>query len=88
MKINLILSSRGQITLPAEFRKKYGFDEGSVIIAEDRGGEIVLKPAAVYEVQYYLDQNIERYVLNDSFKSEDEKKKIAAKLKKIKNSKK
>lgn len=69
MKSNIIMSSRGQITLPAEIRKKYGMDEGSVMTAEDRNGEIILKPAAIYEVEYYTDTQISEWVADDSYET-------------------
>jgi AbrB family looped-hinge helix DNA binding protein len=61
MKETLIVSGRGQITLPAALRKKTGIKEGSAVIIEDRGGELVLKPAAVLEVELYSDRQIEEW---------------------------
>ena len=49
----LIVSGRGQITLPAALRKRLGLKGGDVVILEDRGNEIVLKPGVVLEVQLY-----------------------------------
>lgn len=41
----LIEMSKGkQLTLPAKFRAKYGFKEGSRIEAEDTGKGILIKP--------------------------------------------
>ena len=65
MRENIIVSSRGQITLPAAFRKKLGIRPGGVIIAEDRNGEIVLRPAAVLEIETYTDSDIERWNRED-----------------------
>ena len=58
MKETLIVSSRGQVTLPAALRKRVGIKEGSAVIIEDRGSELVLKPAAVLEIEMYSDQQI------------------------------
>lgn len=80
-KTNLIVSSRGQLTLPAEIRKKYGIDEGSVLVAEDRGGEIVLKPTVVLEFDCYTDDQIAQWVSEDAI-TEKEKAVVRAKLKK------
>ena len=55
----LIVSNRGQITLPAAMRKRLGIKGGDVVILEDRGTEIVLKPAVVLELQQYSDDDIE-----------------------------
>ncbi len=83
MKTNIVMSSRGQITLPSEIRKKYGMNEGSVLVAEDRNGEIVLKPAAVYEIDYYTDEQIKEWVVADSYKSDKEREDIRKKLQKL-----
>lgn len=80
MKTNLIVSSRGQLTLPSDMRKKYGIDEGSVLVAEDRNGEIVLRPAAVMEVEYYSDKQINEWVAQDSFTDDLERKDLQAKF--------
>ena len=58
MNETLVLSSRGQITLPAVLRKRLGLKTGDVLILEDRGNEIVLKPGVVIETQYYRDEEI------------------------------
>ena len=47
MRENLVVSARGQITLPAALRKRLGIDAGDVVIVEDRNGEILLRPAVV-----------------------------------------
>jgi AbrB family looped-hinge helix DNA binding protein len=65
MRENIIVSSRGQITLPAAFRKKLGIRPGGVIIAEDRDGEVVLRPAAVLEIETYTDSDIARWDRED-----------------------
>jgi antitoxin PrlF len=58
MQENLVVSARGQITLPATLRKRFGICPGDVIIVQDRNGELVLKPAAVLEIDTYSDEQI------------------------------
>ena len=58
MSDTLIVSNRGQITLPAATRKRLGIKGGDVVILEDRGNEIILKPAVVLEVEIYSDEQI------------------------------
>jgi len=71
MRKNVIVSDRGQITLPANFRKRLGFNPGSVVIVEDREGEIVLKPAVVMEIEMYSDADISRWDEDDRLKPGD-----------------
>ncbi|WP_305041965.1 AbrB/MazE/SpoVT family DNA-binding domain-containing protein [Geoalkalibacter sp.] len=65
MRENIIVSGRGQITLPAGMRKKLGIKPGGVVIAEDRDGEVVLRPAAVLEVEIYSDADIAHWERQD-----------------------
>ena len=58
MHENLVVSGRGQITLPAALRKRFGIRPGDVVIVEDRDGEIILKPAAILEIEVYSDEQI------------------------------
>ena len=62
----LIVSDRGQITLPAAMRKRLGIKGGDIVVLEDRGTEIVLKPAVVIELQQYTDDDIEKWDAEDS----------------------
>jgi len=61
MKQSLTISKKGQITLPAELRKKMGLEAGSTLIAEARENELVLRPATVLEIDIYSDKDIERW---------------------------
>ncbi len=53
MRQTLIVSHRGQLTLPANLRKRFGIKNGGAIILEERDNELVLKPAMVLEVEMY-----------------------------------
>ena len=83
MKTNLIVSSRGQLTLPSELRKKYGIDEGSVLIVDDRNGEIVQKIAQVTEVEFYSDFQINGWVKEDVFEDASNRQSLRSQLKKL-----
>jgi len=81
MKETLIVSERGQITLPAAMRKALGLDTSAVLIAEAIGGKIVLTPAVVVETEIYSDAQIGEWDRADTFK-EGERAKLLANLKK------
>jgi AbrB family looped-hinge helix DNA binding protein len=42
MKGSIVVSGRGQITLPASMRRRLGIKAGGVLVVEDREGELVL----------------------------------------------
>jgi len=65
MSETLVVSSRGQITLPAALRKRLGIKSGGVVILEDHGNEIVLKPGIVLEIQHYSDEQIAQWDIAD-----------------------
>ena len=65
MKETLVVSTRGQITLPAALRKRFGIKAGGVIILEKRGNEVVLKPGAVVEIDLYTDEQITEWDTDD-----------------------
>ncbi|MCY4427885.1 MAG: AbrB/MazE/SpoVT family DNA-binding domain-containing protein [Halieaceae bacterium] len=75
MPETLVVSSRGQITLPAATRKRLGIKGGDVVILEDRGNEIVLKPGIVLEVQHYSDDQIAQWDAEDQL-GEHERRRI------------
>lgn len=58
MPETLVVSSRGQITLPVGLRRRLGISPGDVLIVEDRDGELVFKPAAVLAVDTYTDEQV------------------------------
>jgi AbrB family looped-hinge helix DNA binding protein len=61
MRESVVVSNRGQITLPAKIRKRLGIRAGGLILLEERGEEVVLRPAAVVEVETYSDQQIAKW---------------------------
>jgi AbrB family looped-hinge helix DNA binding protein len=70
---NLIVSGRGQITLPAKLRKRLGIEPGGVVVAEEKDGALVLRPATVLPVRIYSDGEIERWQREDTFKDAAER---------------
>jgi antitoxin PrlF len=71
MKETVIVSSRGQITLPSAIRKRIGIKEGGAVILEDRGNELVLKPAAIFEVEMYSDKQVAEWEKADRMTREE-----------------
>jgi len=71
MSETLVVSSRGQITLPAALRKRLGIKSGDVMILEEHGNEVVLKPGIVLEVQHYSDEQIAQWDAEDKLSGHD-----------------
>ncbi len=58
MRQTPIVSSRGQLTLPANLCKRFDIKKGGAVILEERDNELVLKPAMVLEVEMYTDTQV------------------------------
>lgn len=71
MSTTLVVSGRGQITLPARVRKRLGIKGGDVMILEDRHQEIVLRPGLVLEFERYSDEQIAEWDAADRLDDEE-----------------
>jgi antitoxin PrlF len=71
MSETLVVSSRGQITLPAALRKRLGIKSGDVVILEERGSEVILKPGIVLEIQHYSDEQIAQWDAEDTLSDQE-----------------
>ena len=78
-KSTVVVSARGQITLPADLRHRLGIKGGSVVTLEERHGELILRPAAVVELTMYSDEDIRRWDAEDEL-SDAERGRIKKKL--------
>ena len=79
-KENLILSERGQITLPAAMRKALGLRGNAVLTAEQVAGKIVLTPAVVIETELFGEAQVAEWDRADAF-AEGERERLLEKLK-------
>lgn len=70
MRQHLTISKKGQVTLFAELRNKMGLEDGSNVIAEEKNGELVLRPAAVVEIDLYTDEQIARWNEEDRLEAQ------------------
>jgi len=65
MRQNLLVSSRGQITLPSSVRKRLGIQAGGIVTLEERDNVVVLRPAAVVEIETYTNEDIVQWDKED-----------------------
>ncbi|MEJ5337135.1 MAG: AbrB/MazE/SpoVT family DNA-binding domain-containing protein [Thermus sp.] len=61
MPTPLILSRRGQITLPKEVREKLGLKAGDVLLLRVEGGKIILEPALLLSYEVYTEERLEEF---------------------------
>jgi len=62
----VIVSERGQLTLPAALRRRLGILRGGPVLLEEKDGQMVLKPAMVVEIEMYSDAQIAEWDRSDT----------------------
>jgi len=73
MRRNLFVSSRGQITLPSSVRKRLGIQSGGIVTLEERDNGVVLRPAAVVEIETYSNEDIAQWDKEDRLEPAERK---------------
>jgi AbrB family looped-hinge helix DNA binding protein len=56
---------RGVVVIPSAFRKKYGFKEGSLIVAEAREEGVLLRPMVALPIEVYTPERKAEFLLNN-----------------------
>jgi len=69
----ILVSDRGQITLPQAMRQRLGIKPGSVLVAEEKRGKVILQPAAVTPVEIYSDEEMRGWLVQDRVSDKDRK---------------
>jgi AbrB family looped-hinge helix DNA binding protein len=65
------IGKRGTVVIPAGFRRKYGFEEGSVVIAEARPEGVLLRPVVTLPLEIYSPERKAEFLLNNAVTQQD-----------------
>ena len=65
------VGKRGAVVVPARLRKRFGIEEGSLIIAEERDDGILLRPAIALPVEIYSPKRKAQFLLSNAVDSKD-----------------
>jgi AbrB family looped-hinge helix DNA binding protein len=65
------VGKRGGVVIPARLRKKYGIDEGTLVIAEEREDGILIRPAVALPLETYSPERIAEFLLSNAVDAED-----------------
>ncbi len=65
------VGKRGTIVIPVGLRRKYGLEEGSLVIAEARAEGVLLRPVATIPVEIYTQERKAEFLLNNAVTPED-----------------
>lgn len=62
------VGKRGVVVLPAPMRRRFGLDEGSMVVAEAREDGILIRPARLLpQVEVYTPERIVEFLLSNAF---------------------
>src|SRR6266481_1974325 len=65
------VGKRGSIVVPARLRRKFGIEEGGLVIAEAREDGILIRPAVAYPVEIYSPERKTEFILSSAIDEED-----------------
>jgi AbrB family looped-hinge helix DNA binding protein len=65
------VGKRGAVILPAALRKRFGIEEGSFVVAEERDGGILIRPAAIVPLETYTPERKAEFLLNNAVGAAD-----------------
>lgn len=64
------VDKRGAVVIPAAFRRRFGIEEGSLVIAEEREDGILIRPAEISSVEIYTLERKAEFLLSNSLDAE------------------
>ncbi len=65
------VGKRGTVVIPAALRRRFGIEEGSLIIAEDREEGILIRPAVAVPLETYSQERKAQFLLSNAVDAED-----------------
>ena len=68
------IGKRGTIVLPAKLRRRYGFEEGTMVVAEESEYGVLLRPAAVLPLEIYSPKRKAEFLIANATDADDRRK--------------
>src|ERR671914_260172 len=65
------VGKRGTVVIPAALRRRFGIEEGSLVIAEDREEGILIRPALAVPLETYSQERKAQFLLSNAVDTED-----------------
>jgi AbrB family looped-hinge helix DNA binding protein len=69
MRSTAVVSSKGQIVIPANLRKRYRLKEGTTVVFQEEHGRLILEPGD-YDAIYALQGSLREFPLEASLERE------------------
>jgi len=71
------VGKRGAVVIPARLRKRFGIQEGALVIAEERDDGILIRPAVALPVEAYSPERVAEFLLTNAVDARDYAKAVA-----------
>ncbi len=65
------VGKRGTVVIPAALRRRFGIEEGSLVVAEATDEGILIRPAVVMPLEVYTPERKARFLLENATDAED-----------------
>lgn len=65
------VGKRGVVVIPARMRRRFGLEEGSLVIAEETAEGILIRPAVALAVEIYTPERKAAFLLSNAVDEEE-----------------
>jgi len=65
------VGKRGSVIIPARLRKRFGIQEGSLVVAEERDEGVLIRPAIVMPFERYTPERRAEFLLSNAVDAAD-----------------
>ena len=65
------VGKRGTVVIPAALRRRYGIEEGTLVVAEPREGGVLIRPAVVLPLEVYTPERKAQFLLSNAVDAAD-----------------
>jgi AbrB family looped-hinge helix DNA binding protein len=65
------VGKRGAVVIPARLRRRFGIEEGSLVIAEERPDGILIRPAVALPLESYTLERKAEFLLSNAVDAQD-----------------
>ena len=65
------VGKRGAVVIPARLRKRFGIEEGTLVIAEEREDGILMRPAVALPIETYSSERVAEFLLSNAVDEND-----------------
>lgn len=65
------VGKRGAVVIPAKMRRKFGMDEGALLIIEDEGNRLAMRPAVAVPLEIYPAERKAEFLLQNAVDEKD-----------------